>query len=188
MEDSSGNKFEKAFKNNPKDYNTIIISLDKIIKKIVNSCFTKFCGSIDAEDISQEVRFHLWSGVLQKGKLTGKTPEEAYKYLTTVIKTWAGRVIVRSMLEVDIEVFDEEKTPVNEGAFIFHVFSIEYAFYINELRNNCVDILNGERVLNYLAPRDNEEAENALDFAGFSSRTFYKAFDLLKKRAKELHV
>lgn len=190
---NSSLKFQKAYEQKA-SINVLLESLDCTINTIVNSCFNKFCGAIDADDIAQEVRLHLWENVFQKEYLKGMDSDEAYKYLTTTIKTWAGRVIGRSINE-NAPCVDEKRTI---SLFItLSLFNIEYnnfpldtniETYIDRLRNNCSDLLNGEAVLNYLAPKEDrkERDPEPLEFAGFSSRTFYKAVELLKKRAKEI--
>lgn len=185
--------FDEAFqKKNPEK---MLVSLNKTVNRIVNSCFSKFCNSVDSSDISQEVLVHLWNDVLNhpdKNYLVDMDSSEAYLYLTTTIKGWVGRVITRSIRDNVPYTNKNNKIPL----FItLSVFNIEYnqfsteadiEMYINSLRENCNDLLNGKRVLDYLAPRNDEMAQTAEEYAGFSPRTFYKAVKALKKRAHEL--
>lgn len=184
--------------------NAVLESLDDTINKIVQSCFKRFCGSVDADDIAQEVRIHLWEDIFdhpEKDYLGGMDAIEAYKYLTTAIKTWAWRMIDRSRIENVPLSYKEDG--VNIPLFVtLSIFNIEYTNfpsqtgiedYIARLRDNCSDIINGETVLNYIAPKDSESPEYSVSeagsknpYAGLSSRTFYKAMKLLKERAKEL--
>jgi hypothetical protein len=186
------------------DTNALLESLDDTINKIVRSGFKRFCGSVDADDIAQEVRIHLWEDIFEHPEidyLKDMDAVAAYKYLTTTIKTWAWRVIERSKIEnVPLSYKDED---INIPLFVtLSIFNIEYINfpsqssiedYIERLRDNCSDIVNGELVLNYIAPKNDNspeygvsEAKSKTPYAGLSSRTFYKAMKLLKKRAKEL--
>ena len=186
------------------DTNTLLESLDDTINKIVRSGFKRFCGSVDADDIAQEVRIHLWEDIFEHPEidyLKDMDAVAAYKYLTTAIKTWAWRTIERSKIENVPSSYKDED--VNIPLFItLSIFNIEYINfpsqariedYIESLRYNCSDIINGETVLNYIAPKNDEESEYSVSetssktpYAGLSSRTFYKAMKLLKIRAKEL--
>lgn len=189
----SSKDFDQAFRN--KRPEMMLLSLEKTVDKIVKSCFNKFCNSVDSNDISQEVLIHLWEDILNhpnKDYLTNMESSEAYLYLTTTIKTWAGRVITRSIRDNVPYTDKHNKIPLFTT---LSVFNIEYTYfpteadieiYLNFLRENCSDLLNGKRVLDYLAPKNNKMAKEAKAYAGFSSRTFYKAVKLLKKRAHEL--
>lgn len=180
------------------DVNALLKSLDDTINKIVCSCFRRFCGSIDEDDIAQEVRIHLWEDIFdhpEKDYLKNMDAIEAYKYLTTIIKTWAWRIINRSKKENVPNVYEEDGISV--PLFVtLSLFNLEYTNfpshknmddYIQLLRDNCSDLTNGELVLNYLTHKEDVD-ENKLSqkYAGLPSSTFYKVINALKERANNL--
>jgi hypothetical protein len=190
------NLYEAKAYNNAKGVNDLLISLDADIKLSVRCYFTKFCGSIDMDDICQEVRIHLWSNVFNKNKeyLNNKDAVEAYKYIVTSIKNWSMRTIGRLKHDNVPTSYKDKDSDVSVPLFVtLSLFNINYVNFkatedieilINKLYNNCSDIKNGKRTLDYLLRSGTEEVK---PYAGFSSRTFYKAFNSLKVRVRELY-
>jgi len=180
------------------DTNALLESLDDTINKIVRSCFKRFCGSVDADDIAQEVRIHLWEDIFEhpeKNYLENMGAVEAYKYLTTTIKSWVWRAIERSKNENVPTAYEEDGISVSLFVTL-SMFDIEYTNfnshesirdYIQLLRDNCSDIPRGQIVLEYLAPKEDiDDSAPSFKYAGLSSSTFYKTIKLLKERAKRL--
>lgn len=163
--------------------NSLLVSLDRTILKIARGSikrFNVFNRMIDHEDVAQEVRLRVCI-IVNSGCLTGMTGENAYKYLTTVMRSSAVRCIYRFL----------DKDKKYQGTLLLSSFNlttldVPYELpsnvLIRRLRYACSSINNADKVFDYLLMLGDNIEE---DFAGLQINNYYNIITEIREVIKE---
>lgn len=186
----SGESFLKTLRNG-KDINDLLVSLTSIIESVSCSAFKRAQiqdNSIDGDDISQQVRIFLWKKLpVVLEKMEGMHYENIFKYVTTMIKNEAIRVVMgikctnpRLKKKRRVRDLGVELATINLEFFDYRA---EYpiACLLDTLKERVCSIQHGSKVLKFLITTGAKE-----DFAGLPINKYFDTTKKIAELAKEI--